>query len=281
MKATRSTDPTSDDATPVTAGAPLVRQVDLGRMRISHAVFPAGHRIGSHYHDRACVSVILEGRYHQQFARSGYDCPPGGVIAKAPGERHEDRWFNARSQHVIVEPHPERHEELGACRALLESVTHLMDHGALSLGWRIRRELEQADSVSQLALEALALELLVRIQRGADGWSRTTAPPAWLLRVRDFLHDHYAERVTLDDLAGLAGVHSTHVSRCFSEHFGMGVGAYLRGLRLAGAIRDLLSSDEEISRIALRHGFADQAHLGRTLKRERGVTPNQLRQFHR
>ena len=263
-------------ATPVTPGEHMVHRVDLGRLRILHAVFPPGYRMGSHYHARACVSVLLEGRFRESFGRREYDCPPGSILAKAPEERHTDRWFGATSRHVVIEPHPERHEEFGPCRPVLESVTHVVDPGALSLGWRVRKELADGDTASELALEALALEILVRIRRGAEERGGGT-PPEWLLRVRDYLHEHYAEGVTLEELARIADVHPTHVSRRFSRHFGRGMAAYQRGLRLAAATRDLLESDEEISRIAVRHGFADQAHLGRVLKRERGVTPGQLR----
>lgn len=268
------------EATAVTPGEHMLHQADLGRLRVLHAVFPPGYRMESHYHARACVSVLLEGRFRESFARREYDCPPGSVLAKAPEERHTDRWFDARSRHVVIEPHPDRHQEFGPCRPVLEGISHVVDPRALALGWGIRKELEElqdGDPTCELALEALALELLVRLRRGARAGDDDRTPPAWLLRVRDYLHEHYAEGVTLKELSQVADVHPTHVSRRFSEHFGRGMAAYQRGLRLAAATRDLLESEDEISRIAIRHGFSDQAHLGRTLKRERGITPGQLR----
>ena len=267
-------------ALPVTMGAPVVRAVDLDHLRISHARFPAGFEIPSHYHDRACVSVILEGRFEQRFPGRTCECPPGGVIAKAPGERHADSWHDVVSEHVILEPHPDRHGRFGPCRPVLESITHRVDPAALSIAWRIRRELDHGDAVTELALEALAMELLVTIYRGRGESSDSGSAPSWLSRVRDYLHDRYSERVTLDDLADVAGVHPTHVSRTFSQEFGQGMSSYLRELRLAAACHDLLATDHDLSRIALRHGFADQSHFGRILKRETGLTPAHYRSLH-
>jgi AraC family transcriptional regulator len=106
-------------------------------------------------------------------------------------------------------------------------------------------------------------------------------PPEWLERVRESLHDRYAESVRLADLAREAGVHPSHLSRSFSRFFGTGLGDYLRALRIAAARRELETTDRPIARIALRTGFSDQSHLTRWLKRATGMTPGQYRAAHR
>jgi AraC-like DNA-binding protein len=52
-------------------------------------------------------------------------------------------------------------------------------------------------------------------------------------------------------------------------------------LRLERARRLLEQPDAALSDIALRSGFADQAHFTRFFKREFGVTPGVVRHSHR
>lgn len=94
------------------------------------------------------------------------DCLAGGVIAKPPEERHEDRWFDGVSHHLIVEPAPDRHEELGDARSLVEEVARLHDPGAATLGRQLAWELESGEPALPLSVEGLTLELLARLRRG-------------------------------------------------------------------------------------------------------------------
>lgn len=262
----------------VTAGAPWVRTVEVGPFRVSGAEFPPGFAIPSHYHALACVSLILEGRFVEKFPGRTCECPPGSVLVKPPEERHVDRWGEATARHLVVEADPAEEERLGECAELLTEVRHVRDPGAMGLALRVLRELEGEDPARDLAVEALVLQLLVRIARGpADPGAAGQAPPAWLLEVRDLLHDRFRERLTLTELAEVAGVHPSHLSRTFSEHFELGVSAYLRRLRLEAARRELAETEDPISRVAVRNGFSDQSHLTRLLKEATGLTPARYR----
>ncbi len=265
----------------VTSGAPDVVRIDLGRFRVSDAVFPRGYSIPRHHHDRACISVVVAGRFLQRFPGKDCDCPPGGVIAKPPGETHEDRWFDAASHHVIVEPDPLQHEALGPCAPLADTIVHHVDPGAGISAERIAAELRHREPAFELAVEALVLDLLVRIHRGPPGPTSGRKPPSWLLRVRDLLHERFRERLRLDELAAEAGVHPTHLSRVFNSWFPGGLASYVRALRLAEARRELALTDDPVSRIAYRNGFSDQSHLTRALRADTGLTPGRYRQIHR
>lgn len=271
----------SREAIDVVEGAPRVRRVDLERFRISDATFPPGYEIASHFHERAVLSVIVEGRFLQQYPGQDCDCPPGGVIVKPPGERHVDRWYDVRSRHLIVEPDPARHDELGECARMMDEIRHVFDPSARGVAQRIVRELEDEGPARDLAVEALALELMVQILRGPHEGGHDRDPPPWLRRVRDLLHDRYTDDLSLDELAEESGVHRTHLSRAFSRHYAMGIADYLRTIRLRAAQRELAETGDSICEIALRNRFSDQSHLTRTLKATTGLTPARYRRAHR
>lgn len=260
-------------ATRVTFGGRASEPIDAGPFMISVAVFPAGTQIASHYHERDCVSVVLEGRFLQRFPGRECDCPAGAALAKPAGERHEDSWFNEPSRHLILEVDPQRHAELGRSRMLVEGIHHLPAPGSELIARRMLGELRHPDELSAVALEGLALELLALLARRHGDDARRRQPAAWLHLVRDYLHDNYRITIRLAALARLAEVHPDHLARSFSATFGQSVGAYLRRLRLEAAMSALAESDEPIAAIAHRMGFSDQSHLTRLLRRATGLTP--------
>lgn len=271
---------TDRGAIDVTSGAPLVKRVEVGRLRVSAAAFPAGYQIPSHYHERACLSVILEGHFHQRFPGAGYDCPAGGLLVKPPGERHSDRWGSALTRHVIVEP-LEVDDRLGPARPVFEEISYRLEPEAAALARRITRELDRDDALAPLAVEALASELVVLAGRVRHERRPDPNPPAWLQRVREALHDRYAETPRMADLAAEAGVHPTRLSREFRRYFGTSPSTYLRRVRLAGARRDLAESEATLAAVALQNGFSDQSHLTRELRRATGMTPGAYRRARR
>ncbi len=273
------TPPSADHAAgiAVTAGGGPAQVVHTGPLRISLVTYAPGLAIPSHYHDWACVSTLLEGRFEQRFPGRMLDCLPGAVLGKPPGERHEDRWFDAPSRHLIIEIDPERHEELGAVRGVAEEVLYEEGIGAEALAWAAVRELRESDELTPLSLDGIARLLLARLHRGAEQRARATDAPGWLGRVTEVLHDRYTENVRLPVLAAVAGVHPDHLSRVFVGVHGISIGAYVRRLRVDAAAALLAGSSTSISGIALRTGFSDQSHLTRVFKRQRGVTPARYR----
>jgi AraC-like DNA-binding protein len=160
-------------------------------------------------------------------------------------------------------------------------VSYRLEPGFASLAARIVRELAGTDDLVPLAVEAHAADLVVRVGRCAPVPRPGTHPPAWLRRVRETLQDRYAETPVLARLAADAGVHPSRLSHEFRRYYGTSPSSYLRGVRLARARSDLEAGRLGLAEIAARHGFSDQSHLTRELKRATGWTPAAYRRMHR
>jgi AraC-like DNA-binding protein len=91
-------------------------------------------------------------------------------------------------------------------------------------------------------------------------------------RVRDYLCEAYARQVSLDELAGVAGMCKYALVRAFSKEVGMPPHAYQTYVRVLRA-RELIAAGRRLSSVALDVGFTDQSHLSRNFKRVLGVTP--------
>jgi AraC-like DNA-binding protein len=94
--------------------------------------------------------------------------------------------------------------------------------------------------------------------------------------VRDYLNEHVADRVCLDDLVALTGLSRFHLIRQFRRTIGVPPHEYQLMLRVARA-RALLERGEALADVAANLGFADQSHFGRTFRRMWRVSPGKFR----
>jgi AraC family transcriptional regulator len=92
-------------------------------------------------------------------------------------------------------------------------------------------------------------------------------------RTLEYMDTNIDGTVTIDALAREAGLSPAHFSRAFKETIGRSPHCYLLAMRLEHSRRMLDEPDAILSNVALRTGFADQAHFTRLFKREFGVTP--------
>ncbi|NJN58286.1 MAG: AraC family transcriptional regulator [Leptolyngbyaceae cyanobacterium SL_5_9] len=90
--------------------------------------------------------------------------------------------------------------------------------------------------------------------------------------VRDYLQAHYAEDVSLEALAAIAGLSRFHLCRIFHREVGVSPATYQTQLRVSHSKRFLVQG-LSIKEVAALTGFYDQSHFGWHFKRQVGVTP--------
>lgn len=91
-------------------------------------------------------------------------------------------------------------------------------------------------------------------------------------RVREFIVDYFAERLSIITLAASVELHPVYLVRVFRKTFGMPPHAFQRQVRLNRAQR-LLALGMPIAEAAAVVGFADQSHLSRVFRDSIGITP--------
>lgn len=132
------------------------------------------------------------------------------------------------------------------------------------------------ESPNSLAAESAVTEVLVALLRRHTCGRRSRLDPMPSSRavdvLRAYLHDHMADRVTLDDLAQATGLTQYAVLRAFRRTLGLPPHRYLTQLRVQRA-RQLLRAGHRPAAVAHVVGFADQSHLNRHFRRLVGVTP--------
>jgi AraC family transcriptional regulator len=151
------------------------------------------------------------------------------------------------------------------------------------------------DRHSAICADALRLAILTRQFSRKGGRGRSDIAPAagaaedrtgrnmrslqkWRLkRVVQYVDDHLAAKITLQDLATVAGLSRMHFAAQFRAAIGMRPHEFLLKRRIERAEELLKQADVSLVDVALTVGFQTQAHFTTVFKRFAGDTPYQWR----
>jgi AraC-like DNA-binding protein/mannose-6-phosphate isomerase-like protein (cupin superfamily) len=237
-----------------------------------------------HWHDEFYLSATLAGASYMDCSRTSFLVPPGQLVIVPPGEVHANRKLACTSRTVFLE-----------FKALRDAVEQFIERSIPGLDFRpglidngrtandflqLHRsleapcfELEQENSLflflCQLVASHGARQINLARERNED---------CAVQRAKLFLEKHYADRVSIHDLARLTRLSPYHFNRSFCQKVGMPPHAYQLQLRIAHAKR-FLRLGRLVSDTACLVGFFDQSHFVHSFKRFEGVTPSQYVRF--
>lgn len=92
-----------------------------------------------------------------------------------------------------------------------------------------------------------------------------------------FLEMHYAEELTLGQIAESASISETECMRCFRRSIGVSPIRFLKERRLQQAAGLLRSTEQAVSVVAASCGFLDMSYFTRTFRQFYGMTPTTYR----
>jgi signal transduction histidine kinase/DNA-binding LacI/PurR family transcriptional regulator/AraC-like DNA-binding protein len=92
-----------------------------------------------------------------------------------------------------------------------------------------------------------------------------------------YLHEHYAEAITREDVARHVGMSDDYLTHCFRQEVGMTPIAYLNRYRVDQAKQLLKNTSHSITDVALAVGFSDSGYFSRVFRREVGLSPEAFR----
>lgn len=101
-----------------------------------------------------------------------------------------------------------------------------------------------------------------------------------LLDSIDYIHKHYSERITLEDITSRFGISKAAYCNLFKEGTGTTFLVYLNNLRCEKVTQLLIESDMSQEEIAEAAGFSDVSSLYRNFINRYGVSPGKYRKEH-
>ncbi|MED5017158.1 response regulator [Paenibacillus chibensis] len=153
---------------------------------------------------------------------------------------------------------------------------------SVEMDWAGNRHMKQImDEVfsfySRKELEAYCEDLLVRLHQLIHQKGSGPAVHAVDAAV-DYLTKHYAEAVTLSQVAEHVFLNPSYLSSLFKSTLGCSFIEFLTQKRMEEACRRLQYTDDKVAAIAEQTGFANVRHFNRVFKDQTGRTPKQYRE---
>lgn len=99
--------------------------------------------------------------------------------------------------------------------------------------------------------------------------------------VKRYIDSHYAENISLDDLAEMSHLNKFYLVHAFTKYYGLSPINYLIEKRIQCS-RDLLeTTDHNISQIAQVSGFSSQSYFSQSFRKACGMSPGEYRKMSR
>jgi AraC-like DNA-binding protein len=135
-------------------------------------------------------------------------------------------------------------------------------------GWITELEAgDEARAVARLEIQARVRRLL------GSGAARPSGSANLVLRLIDWLGDHFTEDIRIADAAEAVDCHPQQAMRQFKEATGLTIGAWLTAMRLGMAARMLQTTRLPVSDVAARSGFGSRSRFYAAFQSAYGHSP--------
>lgn len=244
-----------------------------------------------HWHDALEVISILEGELLVELDGRKIQLYAGDLMIFNPNELHSTTSLSGNTavlvqvpseplgkafqlnlnRQIVYNPHTKnelKRTVIDEIRALMLEMKELEEQRPY--GWIIQFETRNLQIIYKI-YATFSQPVSDAVLRGnARNRERISA-------VISYTQAHYAEPISLDEVAELTHLQKNYFCRTFRETVGMTYQNYLNELRLAMIYKVLLVSDETLTDLLAKHGFTNYK-LFRTMFNERfGCTPSELR----
>ena len=239
----------------------------------------------NHFHEHYVIGCIDGGRLRVLCNNKEYLAKAGDLILFNPRDNHAcsqvgEEPLNWRCLHVAEETMRRLTRQITGRETLPAFAPNIVPQSELA---PLLRDLHAMilEEFVDFCKEELLLALLGQL---LEDFAAPFAQPASqagdasLRAVCDFLEEHYAERISLDDLSRLAGLDKYYLLRAFTRSRGITPYRYLENVRIARA-KALLEAGVPPVEAALNTGFTDQSHFTKFFKCFIGLTPRQYQRI--
>ena len=250
-----------------------------------------------HWHSAYEMIVVTEGNYLVTVSGQTYELAPGDIFLIPSGEPHSLTAPTRGARFIFLFEFDQILAIKGASYIssllskplLINRSTcpgiYAEESGILT---RICTEYLHDGSLRDVTIYSQLLNLFIIYARDRLNYDGSVAAPLpshpggrnYVERfdaVFSYLDRHFAEDLTLEDVAAVAGFSKFHFSRTFKQLSGTNFYEYLCHRRIKSSENLLMQPGLSISQIALQSGFSSVSTFNRTFKKMKGCTPTQYR----
>ena len=98
-----------------------------------------------------------------------------------------------------------------------------------------------------------------------------------LVEVKNYLDEHYVEKIVLDELAEKHYINKYYLTKIFKETYGSTISNYLIAMRITKAKQLLRFTDMTVDKIGSTVGMSDANYFSRMFRKVEGISPREYR----
>jgi len=249
--------------------------------------------VDPHRHGFVEIALVLHGQArHTRFLPGEPDkkkdpISTGAVFGFLPGEYHEfhhgkDGWslLNILFDPSVFGKDWDRLLQMPGLDALLKKreVLHLSPNcfeDISTAALHLQQEILQRNTHYEMNLQGLLLDLLIRIGR-SPVQKENLKTNVYTDKAVLFIRRHYAEKISLDEIARHVGAGRTYLCALFQQKMGCSLWDFLHRVRIENAKFYLqTTSDARIGEVAAICGFENNSYFARIFRKIEGVSPRE------
>lgn len=253
--------------------------------------------VTTHWHEEAELTLITEGEGLYQIDLVDYEVKKGDILFVPPLLLHSVSLAQPQNEEMISETYVFHLNFLGGNSTDICSTRYfvpIMNH-ELILPYlitpkhpayvSIRKIFCQIASLYneevpgyELALKGLFLQVIFLLLQYSTKQAKNVLPeegtPADKLKnVLDYIEIHYAQTISVEELAKICCFSEYHFMRFFKKHMNMTCVEYVNNVRLEKAVELFEQGNTSILEVSLSVGFHNLSYFHRAFKNKYGMTP--------
>ena len=264
-------------------------------MRIRHELIPENYTVRNfrklsgfdHWHQKVEMIYIRDGICEIKIGNKTASCKRGDMAIIHSGEIHSIKDVENSAMYICTFAP----DILNYFCSQMEFVRNfisaeMMEEAGLSAEiTRIFEEILKMDSSDIIWNDVLIQTDIIRMYSLLLGHFRReeTEKPQNLAKLQHFqeallyIEEHYAENITLSDVARVINYNTSYASSLFVSYTGKNFKTYLDSFRINKAVRLLQRTDCKIADISSQCGFVSIRTFNDVFRKVTGTTPRQLR----
>lgn len=268
--------------------------VYVGRKLIS--AYPTGS-FPWHWHDEVEFTLAVAGHMEYRVNDSRYLLAEGQGLFCNSGALHFGSMQDCDCDYISITVHPRLLAGFEGSVVGAKYVSPLIESQGLSSLLLTGDEPWQAEAMGHLhriyglcgerpeGYELLVQSFFMQIWAGLSTHCTSQASqgqsedPEKLRRLREiltFLHEHYADKITLEDIAAHVGLCKSECCRFFKRQMGTPLFDYLLDYRIGRSLSSL-KSGSSVAEAAEASGFSDPSYYAKVFRAHTGRSPSQYR----
>lgn len=268
--------------------------VYVGRKLIS--TYPTGS-FPWHWHDEVEFTLAAAGQMEYRVNDSRYLLSAGQGLFCNSGALHSGSMRETDCDYISITVHPRLLSGFEGSVVGAKYVTPLVESAGLSSVLLTQDEPWQASTLEylnkiyelctrrsegyELKVQLAFMQLWAELSAHCSGQMDCgrTDDPEKLRRLREiltFLHEHYADKITLEDIAAHVGLCKSECCRFFKRQMGTPLFDYLLDYRVGRSLKSL-KSGSSVAEAAEASGFGDPSYYAKVFRAHTGRSPSQYR----